>query len=52
MGFKSKNTILLSSFIILDLLSIDRKKDLASAHDEFGGALLSLIWIKVPKFNP
>lgn len=39
MGFTSENTVLLSSFIILNLLRIDRKVDLTSAHDESGGIL-------------
>lgn len=37
--FKSENTVLLSSFIISNLLSIDREIDLASAYDESVGIL-------------
>lgn len=37
--FKSENTVLLPSFIVLNLLSIDREIDLPSAYDESVGIL-------------
>lgn len=39
MDFKSENSVLHSSFIISNLLSMASEIDLASAHDESGGIL-------------